>query len=120
MTPPARTNGFASLLRLMLRTSVASRTSTALRTCFLLMLTCAWWAVAAEGADGAMVTFASTGTEQTFTVPVDVSTLHVVAIGGRGGPAYLAGSAPYGMGGFGSVATADLPVTAGEVLYIEV
>lgn len=59
-------------------------------------------------------TFASTSTEQTFTVPLGVTRVHVVAIGGHGGDAFQA------PGGFGATATADLPVTAGKVLYIEV
>ena len=56
--------------------------------------------------------FASTGAEQTFSVPSGVASVHVVAVGGRG-------YSPLG-GGFGAVATADLPVVAGEVLYVEV
>jgi len=39
----------------------------------------------------------------------------VVAIGGRGGNGEASGA-----GGFGAIATADLPVAAGQVLYIEV
>lgn len=61
------------------------------------------------------VTSGSTGTEQTFTVPRGVEVLDVVAIGGRG-YSFPGGAA----GGFGAVASADLPVTAGELLYVEV
>jgi hypothetical protein len=65
---------------------------------------------------GDTATFNSTGAEQTFTVPVGVSTVHVVAVGGRGGTGGLATD----VGGFGAIATADLPVSAGQVLYVEV
>ncbi len=44
-------------------------------------------------------------------VPSGVALLHVVAVGGKG---YSTS------GGFGAVATADLPVSPGEVLYVEV
>lgn len=55
-------------------------------------------------------TFAVTGAEQTFTVPAFVHRLHVVAIGGKGS-----------FGGFGAVTTAaDVPVTPGQTLYVEV
>lgn len=60
-------------------------------------------------------TFVSPG-EQTFTVPEGVSAVHVVAVGGRGGT----GDGDLSPGGFGARATADLPVTPGQVLYIEV
>jgi Glycine rich protein len=65
----------------------------------------------AGGAQATTVTFASTGTEKAFTVPAGVTMLHVVAVGGRGG-----GFA----GGFGANASGDLPVTGGQVLYIDV
>jgi hypothetical protein len=62
------------------------------------------------------VTFLPTGTEQTFTVPPGVTSLHAIAVGGRGGT----GASNGGGGGFGALATADLPVTPGQVLYVEV
>lgn len=65
------------------------------------------------------MTFSSTGAEQTFTVPPWVSTVHVVAIGGRGGADDASYPSP-AQGGFGAVATADLVVAEGEVLYVEV
>lgn len=67
----------------------------------------------AGSAQAATATFSSTGGEQTFTVPAGVTTLHVVAIGGRGG-------SWRGLGGFGATASGDMPVAAGQVLYIEV
>lgn len=60
-------------------------------------------------------TFISTGTEQTFVVPADVTTIHAIAIGGRGGDGDTGGP-----GGYGAVVSADLPVTPGQTLYIEV
>ena len=60
---------------------------------------------AADTASATTLTFDSLGSEQTFVVPVGVSTLHVVAIGGRGGT-----SSRGRPGGSGGTATADLPV----------
>ena len=56
--------------------------------------------------------------EHPFTVPASVSTVRVVAVGGKGGTA-SAGSP--GIGGFGAVASGDLPgLRAGQVLSVEV
>jgi hypothetical protein len=60
-------------------------------------------------------TFASTGVEQSFTVPAGVSSVHVVASGATGG----SGSST-GPGGRGAVVSANLTVTPGDVLYVEV
>ncbi len=62
--------------------------------------------------------FPSTSTEQTFTVPTGVTSVHVRAIGeageqGEGFENLIAG-------GDGAVVSADLPVTPGETLYVEV
>jgi hypothetical protein len=57
--------------------------------------------------------FSFTGAEQTFTVPAGVTSIHVVAIGGRGGKA---GST----GGAGAQVEGDLGVKAGQTLYVEV
>jgi hypothetical protein len=75
-------------------------------------------APAAEAATGT-VSYAYTGGEQTFTVPAGVTSLHVEAVGGHGGdaPSLTTGTVS---GGSGAVVTADLPVTAGQVLYVEV
>jgi hypothetical protein len=68
-------------------------------------------------AQAATTTFSFTGAEQTFTVPQGVTSLHVVAVGGRGGP----GFGPLGgQGAPGVTATADLAVTPGTPLYVEV
>ena len=58
-------------------------------------------------------TFSYTGSEQTYTVPAGATEIHVVAVGGSG----------YGMsaaGGEGAIVAADLPVTAGTPLFVEV
>ena len=62
-------------------------------------------------ATAATSSFASTGAEQTFTVPAGVTSIRVVAVGGRGG---ITASA------FGARVTGDLAVTPGQVLFIEV
>jgi hypothetical protein len=54
----------------------------------------------------------STRVERTFTVPPGMSSQHVFGIGGHGG----AGGRSFAPGGFGAVATADLTVSAGEVV----
>lgn len=57
--------------------------------------------------------FSYTGAEQTFTVPAFVTQIHVVAIGGTGADGG-------GTGGGGAKVVADIPVTPGQVLYLEV
>src|SRR4051812_3852917 len=57
-------------------------------------------------------TFLFTGDEQSFVVPTGVTQLHVDAVGGNGGPA----SSPAA----GADVIADLPVTPGATLYVEV
>lgn len=69
--------------------------------------------VGATSASAATETFKYTGGEQTFTVPAGVFTIHVAAIGGRGGKAANAG-------GDAAEVKGDLSVKPGEVLYIEV
>lgn len=60
-------------------------------------------------------TFAFTGEEQTFTVPAGVGRVSVVARGAAG-----ARGLTYAPGGRGAVVGADLSVSPGEVLYVEV
>ncbi len=57
--------------------------------------------------------FSFTGSEQTFTVPAGVSTVHVAAIGGRGN-AGTDGSD----GGHRGTASGDLAVSPGETLFV--
>jgi hypothetical protein len=59
--------------------------------------------------------FTSTGAEQIYSVSPRQMLVHVVAVGGEGGTGN--GSQ---LGGKGGVASADLPVTPGSTLYIEV
>jgi hypothetical protein len=66
-------------------------------------------------AQAATQTFISTGTEQTFTVPAGVSSLHVVAVGGSGGTSSSAVAA-----GRAAQTTGDLAGSPGQVLYVEV
>src|SRR5688500_5414898 len=55
--------------------------------------------------------------EATFTVPTGVTTVRVVAIGGRGGTG--AGTQQLaGVGGFGARVSADLSTTAGTTFYV--
>ena len=60
-------------------------------------------------------TFALTSTEQCYTVPAGVLELEVVAIGGQGAAGQGAAS-----GGNGAQASAVVPVSPGESLYVEV
>jgi hypothetical protein len=63
----------------------------------------------------ATATFTSTGTEQTFTVPADVTTIYVVARGASGAQGSDGRAA-----GRGAVVAANLAVTPGQVLYVNV
>jgi Tol biopolymer transport system component len=66
-------------------------------------------------------TFGFTGAEQLWVVPDGVSKVNVVATGAGGGQgnSYQLGGAP-APGGKGARLRADLPVTPGQVLYIDV
>jgi hypothetical protein len=86
------------------------------------------------GTNGVLTTLGSTATctytltgEDTFTVPAGVSSLHIVAIGGKGGDGGSGDnlqfgwvSQPGGVGGAGALITADIPATSGTIRYIEV
>lgn len=67
----------------------------------------------ASSAAAATQTFKYTGSEQTFTVPAGVSTVHVLAIGGQGGKSGAQGGSPAEVQG-------DLTVKPGQTLYVEV
>jgi hypothetical protein len=58
------------------------------------------------------VSFTTTG-EHAFAVPMGVTSVHVVAIGGRGGGGYVPG-------GLGARVEADVRVSAGSTIYAEV
>jgi hypothetical protein len=79
-----------------------------------LLAGCCLCLVATAIAQADTVAFSSTGSEQAFTVPAGVTSIHVVAIGAPGG------AAGNDAGGRGAQATADLAVTPGEALYVEV
>jgi hypothetical protein len=84
-------------------------------------LACATLAASAASAPAATETFGFTGAEQTFTVPAGVGSLHVVAIGARGGKGSDESAKKLGgPGGIGASVEADLTVAAGQVLFIEV
>jgi Glycine rich protein len=57
--------------------------------------------------------FTSTGSEQCYVVPSDVTSVTITAIGAPGG------SAAFG-GGFGADVSGVMPVSAGQTLYVEV
>ena len=60
-------------------------------------------------------TFAFTGSEQTYHVPTGIHSVRVKAIGAPGGD-----KAYEGAGGYGAKLVADLAVTPGQTLYVEV
>ena len=60
-------------------------------------------------------TYSPTGAEDTFEVPTGVSTIHVVATGAPGAVGLVGGSA-----GSGAQVSGDLPVTPGDILYVNV
>src|SRR4051794_10185414 len=84
----------------------------AVRICSVVLSLCVTLS-AASSASAATVTFASTGAEQTFTVPSGVWSLHVVAVGGTG-------AATGRPGGRGAMVSADVSVIPGSRLYVEV
>ncbi len=84
------------------------------------MVGCLCLTAGAGAAQAQTVTFLSTGAEQTFTVPEGVTSIQMVAIGGRGGDGTPSGSTPGGSGGFGAIVGADIAVTPGQILFVEV
>ena len=72
----------------------------------------------AAGSSGTK-TFTFTGGEQTFVAPDGVTSLDVTAVGATGGVGVTTG-ASNPPGGQGAVASGKLPVTPGQVLFIEV
>src|SRR5581483_11959958 len=84
------------------------------RTSVLIGLATAALLAGASGASASVTTtvrFDFTGAAQTFTVPASVTSIHVVAIGGRGGD----NGAHTRSGGLPGIVSADLPVTAGPL-----
>jgi hypothetical protein len=65
--------------------------------------------------------FAATGTEQSLSVPAGVTSVHVSAIGQAGEEGSGNGFATSrAAGGDGAAVSAELPVTPGEILYVNV
>jgi hypothetical protein len=72
--------------------------------------------VGATSAEAETFTFGFTGAEQTFPVPAGVTSIHVVAVGGRGG----IGTGSGAPGGMGARVTTDLSVSPGQTVFVEV
>jgi hypothetical protein len=72
--------------------------------------------VGATSAQAETFTFGFTGAEQTFPVPAGVTSIHVVAVGARGGGG-VGNGAP---GGLGARVTTDLSVSPGQTVFVEV
>jgi hypothetical protein len=90
--------------------SIAPRVAVALAAFGLV-----WIAGEARAAAATVKRFTYTGAQQFFAVPDNVTNLHIVAVGGKGGN----GSGNAG-GGFGGVATGDVAVTPGQILLVSV
>jgi hypothetical protein len=88
---------------------------TAVRTLVATSLVVVGAAATSARAQATTQTFAYTGTDQAFVVPQGVTSVQVVAVGGRGGTA-----TPGGAGGAGAQVSGTLSVTPGETLYVEV
>ena len=76
----------------------------------------AWPAAAPAGAT-TTATFLYTGSQQQFVVPAGVTSVHVLAVGGRGGNGLAPGG---GLGGAPAEVSGDLEVFPGQTLYVEV
>ncbi len=79
------------------------------------LLRVAWAAAAPAAANTA--TFLYTGSQQQFVVPAGVTSVHVSAVGGRGGNGQWPAG---GLGGAPAEVSADVPVLPGQTLYVEV
>jgi hypothetical protein len=73
-------------------------------------------AAACGSAHASIVTQTFTSGTSTVTLPAGVTSVHVVAIGGKGG----SGIVPGATGGFGAHVEADLPLSGGTVLTVVV
>jgi hypothetical protein len=74
------------------------------------------FAVVVAPASAATRIFSYTGGEQTFVVPAEVRSIHVMVAGGEG----ATGTPSWAQGGPGASVTTDIAVTPGETLYVEV
>jgi hypothetical protein len=75
------------------------------------------WPAAAPAGAVTTATFLYTGSQQQFVVPAGVASVHVVAVGGRGGNGLAPGG---GLGGAPAEVSGDLGVLPGQTLYVEV
>jgi uncharacterized repeat protein (TIGR01451 family) len=92
---------------------------TRLLLCLSLVISATGLAVllpSAPAAFAATASFTYTGAEQTYIVPLGVTSVTIQATGAPGGTGVFAG-AP---GGLGALVTATVPVSPGETLYVEV
>jgi hypothetical protein len=71
----------------------------------------------AAPAGAVTTTFLDTGAQQKFVVPAGVTSLHVLAVGARGGNGLAPGG---GLGGAPAEDSGDLEVFPGQTLYVEV
>ncbi len=86
----------------------------------VVLLVCAVWmllvpAAQASGCVSGQQTFTYNAIEQCYTVPAGVTNVQVVAVGAPGGA-----SVDGVVGGDGGRVTAEVPVSGGETLYVEV
>jgi hypothetical protein len=78
------------------------------------------WGAFAQPAAASTQTFGFTGFEQPYMVPAGVHSVHVIAVGAMGGRGSDSGVSIGGSPGFGARVEADLIVTPGQVVFIEV
>ena len=71
-------------------------------------------ASAVQADEAVTTTFTTPGGPYTYAVPAGVTILHVHAVGGRGS------TTPPTSGGFGADVVADVPVSAGQTIYVHV
>ena len=71
----------------------------------------------AAPAGAVTTTFSYTGAQQQFVVPAGVTSVHVLAVGGRGGNGLAPGG---GVGGAPAEVSGDVEVLPGQTLYVEV
>jgi hypothetical protein len=91
------------------------------RASLALGLAAAVWILTPQPSSAATRTFSFTGTEQSYTVPAGVHSIHVLAVGAPGGVGSdNGGMITGGPAGFGDRLEADLAVTPGQVLFVEV
>ena len=75
------------------------------------------WPAATPAGAVTSATFLYTGSQQQFVVPAGVTSVHVLAVGGRGGNGLAPGG---GLGGAPAEVSGDLAVIGGLTLYVEV